>query len=121
MVEFAALVLGGVLSMIGFFRLRKQMAKNRKAAEDRHDELRKQLSANSPPVQISLAPGATYNHYESVDNLHYRIDGSAEVIQPKPKTGRVIPLKVEFPEAIGISDISEARLIGPDGKVKDVR
>ena len=78
----------------------------------------KTLETKAATPRIVIEAGGTYNHYESVDNLHYRIEGSAEVIQPKPRTGRTIPLQIDFAEGIAISDNSEATLIGPDSNVK---
>ena len=41
-------------------------------------------SANQPPVQINLAPGATYQEIKGGTHTHITIEGGAEIKSPFP-------------------------------------
>ncbi len=76
---------------------------------------------------VEIPRGGIINNYGSIGTViidsdgKYRTpyDGKGEIVSPNPP--KVIPLKVEFPEAIGVSDASSITLIGPDGKEKERR
>ena len=85
-------------------------------------EFRKRIAAledeeNNPTIVIDEGGDVTVIHGDQ--HIHYYIDGPAEILQPK--TGRAIPLRVQFAPGIATGERFEARLIGPDGEVKDRR
>ena len=78
--------------------------------------LKERLDRAAP--SIVLGEGATYNVVDGDQHVHYHLYGPAEVRQPKPKAGRVIPLRVDFTETIGVSDSFQAVLTKVDGTVE---
>ena len=100
MVEFGVLVVGGVGGVIGFLlnfrRFRRESCKHekeRKRAQERHDDL---MAQN-----------------------RLLLDKMDEMIgKPAAEQRRIVQ---DAREHIGISESYETKLISPDGKVKDVR
>ena len=54
------------------------------------------LTKRQSGVEIVVREGGTINVVQGDQHIHYHINGPAEVLQPKPAVGRVLPLRVEF-------------------------